>query len=106
MIKLIIFDLDGVLIDSKQTHYEALNRALGEEYAISIEEHLATFDGLPTRSKLDMLSDRKGLPTDRHASIARAKQKASESDACPETACSLAARPLLRRPRPNIPPPD
>ena len=77
MIKLIIFDLDGVLIDSKQTHYEALNRALGEEYAISIEEHLASYDGLPTRSKLNMLSERKGLPTDRHALIARAKQKAT-----------------------------
>ena len=77
MIKLIIFDLDGVLIDSKQTHYEALNRALGEEYAISIEEHLANYDGLPTRSKLNMISERKGLPTDRHALIARAKQKAT-----------------------------
>ena len=77
MIKLVIFDLDGVLIDSKQIHYEALNRALGDEYAISIEEHLANYDGLPTRSKLNMLSERKGLPTDRHASIARTKQKAT-----------------------------
>jgi len=75
MIKLVVFDLDGVLIDSKQTHYEALNRALGTEYAITIEEHLSTYDGLPTRSKLNMLSERKGLPTDRHAEIARAKQK-------------------------------
>ena len=77
MIKLVIFDLDGVLIDSKQIHYEALNRALGDNYAISIEEHLANYDGLPTRSKLNMLSERKGLPTDRHASIARTKQKAT-----------------------------
>ena len=75
MIKLVVFDLDGVLIDSKQTHYEALNRALGSEYAITIEEHLSTYDGLPTRSKLNMLSECKGLPTDRHAEIARAKQK-------------------------------
>jgi len=75
MIKLVVFDLDGVLIDSKQTHYEALNRALGSEYAITIEEHLSTYDGLPTRSKLNMLSERKGLPTDCHAEIARAKQK-------------------------------
>ena len=74
MIKLIVFDLDGVLIDSKQTHYEALNRALGTQYAITIEEHLSTYDGLPTRSKLNMLSERNGLPTDRHADIARAKQ--------------------------------
>ena len=28
MIKLIIFDLDGVLIEAKQLHYEALNDAL------------------------------------------------------------------------------
>ena len=53
MIKLVVFDLDGVLIDSKQTHYEALNRALGREYAISIDEHLSTYDGLPTRTKLN-----------------------------------------------------
>jgi HAD superfamily hydrolase (TIGR01509 family) len=77
MIKLIVFDLDGVLIDSKQTHYEALNRALGPQYAISIEEHLATYDGLPTRTKLNLLSEKKGLPTDQHASVARAKQKAT-----------------------------
>jgi len=37
MIKLIIFDLDGVLVDARELHYEALNRALksiGEEYVI------------------------------------------------------------------------
>lgn len=73
MIKLVIFDLDGVLIESKQTHYEALNRALGSKYAITVEEHLSTYDGLPTRTKLNMLSERKGLPTDRHAEIARTK---------------------------------
>ena len=76
-VKLIVFDLDGVLIDSKQTHYEALNRALGKEFAISIEEHLSTYDGLPTRSKLNLLTQSKGLPTDKHADIARAKQLAT-----------------------------
>ena len=75
MIKLVVFDLDGVLIDSKQTHYEALNSAMGSESRITIDEHLSTYDGLPPRSRLDMLSERKGLPTDRHAEIARAKQK-------------------------------
>jgi len=75
MIKLVVFDLDGVLIESKQIHYDALNRALGGEYAITMEEHLSTYDGLPTRTKLNMLSERKGLPTDRHAEIARAKGK-------------------------------
>ena len=39
-IKLIIFDLDGVLVEAKQIHYEALNEALGEKYAISWNESL------------------------------------------------------------------
>ena len=28
MIKLIIFDLDGVLVDARELHYTALNKAL------------------------------------------------------------------------------
>ena len=53
MIKAIIFDMDGVLIDAKEWHYEALNNALQLfGYKISREDHLATFDGLPTREKL------------------------------------------------------
>ena len=35
MTKLIIFDLDGVLVEAKQIHYDALNKALGEKYSIS-----------------------------------------------------------------------
>ena len=77
MIKLIVFDLDGVLIDSKQIHYKALNEALGSKYAISIEEHLSTYDGLSTRTKLNMLTSKKGLSTDKHSTIAKDKQKAT-----------------------------
>lgn len=29
MIKLILFDLDGVLVDAKKIHYETLNKAFG-----------------------------------------------------------------------------
>ena len=54
MIKTIIFDLDGVLIESKEIHYKALNAALPSKYRISYEEHLAEYDGLPTRSKLEL----------------------------------------------------
>ena len=54
MIKLVIFDLDGVLIDSKDYHFEALNLALGEKYAIGREEHLNDYDGLPTIEKLKL----------------------------------------------------
>ena len=62
-IKLVIFDLDGVLVEAKNIHYDALNDALGKEYAISWNEHLSTYDGLKTNQKLDMLTERKGLPT-------------------------------------------
>ena len=35
MIKFVIFDLDGVLVEAKEIHYEALNEALGEKYMIT-----------------------------------------------------------------------
>ena len=62
--KLVIFDLDGVLIESRELHYEALNDALrkvGSEYVITREEHLSLYDGLNTTKKLEMLSEKKGL---------------------------------------------
>ena len=78
MIKLIIFDLDGVLVDARELHYEALNRALadiGTQYVIGRSEHLSTFDGLNTSKKLKMLSDTKNLPIEHHDEIWRKKQE-------------------------------
>jgi HAD superfamily hydrolase (TIGR01509 family) len=74
-IKLIIFDLDGVLVEAKNIHYDALNGALGKEYSISWDEHLSTYDGLKTNQKLDMLSTQKGLPIALHTDIWNHKQK-------------------------------
>ena len=71
--KLILFDLDGVLIDAKKIHYLALNKALGE-YAITEEEHLNIYDGRKTRQKLDMLTQRKGLPVEEHDRVYEEKQ--------------------------------
>ncbi len=74
-IKAIIFDMDGVLIDAKEWHYEALNRALnlfGME--ISRYDHLVSYDGLPTRKKLQMLSMERGLPEVLHDFINEMKQ--------------------------------
>ena len=73
-IKLIIFDLDGVLVEAKNIHYESFNKTLGN-YAISWEEHLAIYDGLKTNQKLDMLHHRKGLPKEHFNSIWINKQK-------------------------------
>ena len=80
MNQLVIFDLDGVLIDSRDMHYEALNRALaavGDEYIIDREEHLSTYDGLPTARKLNLLTENKGLPVDKHQQVWEDKQKAT-----------------------------
>lgn len=75
-IKAVLFDMDGVLIDAKEWHYEALNRALALfGMPISRFEHLTTFDGLPTRKKLEMLSLERGLPPQLHEFINDMKQR-------------------------------
>lgn len=75
---LVIFDLDGVLIDSKEIHYKAFNSALRKvdsKYVISEDEHLAKYDGLSTRKKLELLYLEKGLPKESFESIWNHKQK-------------------------------
>jgi HAD superfamily hydrolase (TIGR01509 family) len=61
MIDTIIFDLDGVLIDSRDVHFNALNKAIkkcGVNYQITYKDHLNEFDGLPTIIKLKILNER------------------------------------------------
>lgn len=78
MIKLIIFDLDGVLVESRELHFIALNRALsdiGEQYVISKEEHLCKYDALTTTQKLAKLTREKGLPESSHNQVWKLKQQ-------------------------------
>ena len=80
MNNLVIFDLDGVLIDSRDMHYNALNQSLksiDEKYIIGRDEHLSFYDGLPTSKKLAMLTEKKGLSIDKHQQIWENKQKAT-----------------------------
>jgi beta-phosphoglucomutase-like phosphatase (HAD superfamily)/dTDP-glucose pyrophosphorylase len=73
----IIFDLDGVLIDSKEIHFDALNLALSEidkHYVISKKDQASTFEGLSTKAKLDILSYSRGLPKELHNVIWEKKQ--------------------------------
>jgi HAD superfamily hydrolase (TIGR01509 family) len=74
-IKAVVFDMDGVLIDAKDWHYEALNRAL-DIFGVTIDRqaHLSTFDGLPTRKKLQILSSTQGLPEGLHGLLNDLKQ--------------------------------
>lgn len=66
MNKLVIFDLDGVLVSTKDLHYDALNEAIlnvaGDDYVISRSEHLSIYDGRPTKTKLEMIHELKGMP--------------------------------------------
>jgi HAD superfamily hydrolase (TIGR01509 family) len=78
--KLVIFDLDGVLIESRELHYEALNDALrriGNDFVITREEHLSLYDGLNTTKKLEMLSEKKGLDRKYFNQIWQDKQTAT-----------------------------
>jgi len=75
MIRAILFDMDGVLIDATEWHYTALNNALQLfGYSISRYQHLADYNGLPTKKKLEMLSLERGLPVFLHGMINRLKQ--------------------------------
>lgn len=68
--------MDGVLIDAKDWHYEALNRALALfGMAISRYDHLVTYDGLPTKKKLEMLSRERNLPAALHPFLNKMKQQ-------------------------------
>jgi len=75
-IKAVVFDMDGVLIDAREWHYESLNRALGLlGYEITRYEHLTTYDGLPTKRKLRMLTVERGLPEELHGFLNSLKQQ-------------------------------
>jgi beta-phosphoglucomutase len=73
--KAVLFDMDGVLIDARDWHYDALNEALalfGLE--INREDHLSRFNGLSTKKKLQMLAADGVLPAELHSIIEAVKQ--------------------------------
>lgn len=77
MLKLAIFDLDGVLVELKDSHYECLNSALKEidpRLVITMEEHYKIYDGLPTKSKLNLLTRYKKLDESLYNKINKSKQ--------------------------------
>lgn len=78
----IVFDLDGVLIDSKGSHFDALNLALADidpKYIITVPEQAAVYEGLTTRTKLSILTKTKGLPEELHQKVWELKQNYSLS---------------------------
>jgi len=74
-IKAVLFDMDGVLVDAKEWHYEALNQALSLFGSpINREDHLNHYDGLPTSIKLKQLTMRGFVPEELHEFINELKQ--------------------------------
>lgn len=70
---LVIFDLDGVLIDAQPIHRETFERALEEvapSLAIRARSYRPTLEGRPTRVKLRIL----GVSEEHHERIFRRKQ--------------------------------
>ena len=77
MIKLIIFDLDGVLAETRELHYDAMNRALesiDKKFIIKREEHLAIYDGLSTTRKIELLIKHKNFPKEQTDKLWKRKQ--------------------------------
>ena len=75
MIKAVIFDLDGVLVEAKDWHFECLNKALrlfGCD--ISYEDHLTKFDGIPTKDKLKILNRENNFPIELEEIVYKLKQ--------------------------------
>ena len=74
-IKAILFDMDGVLIDAKEWHFMAFNRAL-KLFGLDLnhQEHILKYDGLPTKDKLELLTLEKDLPKSLHSFINEIKQ--------------------------------
>ena len=58
-IKAILFDLDGVLVNTTELHYETFRDAIQEvvpTYTLSWADHERRFEGMTTRSKLEILA--------------------------------------------------
>lgn len=80
MIKLIIFDLDGVLVDACEWHRLALNKALLKicNYEITLGDHYSIFNGLPTKVKLNMLVDKGIITPEKIDLVNEEKQRITE----------------------------
>lgn len=77
MIELVIFDLDGVLVDACEWHRIALNESLMQNcnYEISLEEHYKNYNGIPTKIKLKKLVEKGIIKEEQIQQIEKIKQE-------------------------------
>lgn len=76
-IKLVVFDMDGVLVDACEWHRSALNEALKEicNYEISLDDHLKEYNGIPTKIKLKKLAAKNIIKEELFDTIENKKQE-------------------------------
>jgi len=75
MIRAILFDLDGILIDFCDCHFEALNLALQEVCGKPVlPSERGCYEGLSTRQKLAMMVSELRIPAGTEDTIYRLKQ--------------------------------
>lgn len=93
-----MFDLDGVLVDAREWHYDSLNNALGVfGFGISREEHDGFYNGLPTMHKLKKLTEEKGFPESLHPLIYDLKQFHTKKFLHSQTRPSFEKQLMLKR---------
>lgn len=76
-IKAVLYDLDGVLVDACDWHYDALNKSLMSVcgFKISPREHELSFNGLPTKSKLELLESQGRVSVEKFDDVNKLKQE-------------------------------
>jgi len=81
MIKLILFDLDGVLVDAVELHKRAFIQAVKEKggYEVSDIFHDINLNGLPTKKKLSLLVSRNEINETDVETIEIEKQRLTQS---------------------------
>lgn len=62
MIKAVIFDMDGVIVDSEPVHYEAHNKLLKSYGQTLSKEDIIKYVGLPTREVYKDIKEKFNLP--------------------------------------------
>lgn len=76
IIKAVIFDLDGVLVEAGAWHWRAFSRALaGCGFKLAAGTDPARYEALPTGEKLRLLTAEQGLPAALWPAISELKQR-------------------------------